>query len=242
MNARAAALAVVTVGAAFMAARAWAVQRAQLEAGDESSAPEGGGITVWLGIDRQGVDVGPAAPYPVPGVGEFLGIVSNLTAGGEGVTQAQAQANVAAFLAMIRKAEGTAGPDGYRTLFGGSLFESFNDHPRVRFYERADEFIRNGRKDYTTAAGAYQITETTFNALARRLGVAGFSPEVQDAMAVELIREAGALEDVRAGRLQAALNKVGRIWASLPTATTVQPKRSLGYVQAAYTGAGGALA
>src|SRR5207302_11144329 len=62
-------------------------------------------------------------------------------------------ANAAAFLQTIRVAEGTAGPDGYRTLFGGRLFTDFADHPRqaVQFVDQA------GRKLWTSAAGAYQF-------------------------------------------------------------------------------------
>ena len=44
--------------------------------------------------------------------------------------------NLQAFLAMIRQAEGTAGRDGYSMLFGGSLFDSFADHPRTKITAR----------------------------------------------------------------------------------------------------------
>lgn len=157
----------------------------------------------------------------------------------------RAAANVAAFLLMIRKAEGTAGPNGYRTLFGGSLFSSFADHPRTP--------KRYGSL-WTTAAGAYQAMAisplpsggstkvNTWDRIKARLGLPDFSPASQDAMAVELIREAGALGDVRAGRFDQAVYAVRRIWASLPGAGYSQPEKSLDALRLAYLNAGGTLA
>lgn len=163
----------------------------------------------------------------------------------------QAEANVSAFLAMIRKAEGTAGPNGYRTLFGGRLFSDFSDHPRI-----AQQFTdRAGNRRWTSAAGAYQFmaispipgTEkstavNTWDRIAARLGLADFSPESQDLAAVELIREAGALGDVRAGRFDQAVGKVRGIWASMPGAGYSQPEKSLDALRVAYINAGGYIA
>jgi lysozyme len=147
--------------------------------------------------------------------------------------------NVPAFLRMIRVAEGTDGPNGYYTLFGGQFFLEMDTHPAVRTY---GEF--NGRPglDYTTAAGAYQITFTTWQRLAAKTGLTDFSPETQDEMARELIREHGAWDDVRAGRFDAAVAKLGAKWASLPSSTAPQARRSLDFVRAAYVNAGGSVA
>lgn len=153
--------------------------------------------------------------------------------------------NVVAFLAMIRAAEGTASADGYRALFGytpakgGPLFDSFGDHPRVKTY---GEFVTPGKTTYTTAAGAYQITATTFDRLKGKLELNDFTPASQDAIAVELLREAGALGELQAGNFTAALAKSGGIWASLPSSKYPQPKRTDDFVLAAYTEAGGTYA
>lgn len=161
-----------------------------------------------------------------------------------------AAANVAAFLQTIRKAEGTAGPNGYRTMFGGALFGDFSDHPRraVQFTDRA------GRRLWTSAAGAYQFMAVsplptggttkvdTWDRIAARLGLTDFSPASQDAAALELIREADALQLVQAGEFDAAVSKVRRIWASLPGAGYAQPERSIETLRAAYLDAGGSLA
>lgn len=149
--------------------------------------------------------------------------------------------NVAAFLAMLRYAEGTSGPQGYHTLFGGGTFLELDTHPQVRFYETSDNFIRNGRLDYTTAAGAYQETFTTWRRLSSALGTSDFSPATQDAHAIELIREKGALDLVRAGRFEEAVAAVAGIWASLPGAPYGQPTRSLAQVRDVYAAHGGAF-
>lgn len=161
-----------------------------------------------------------------------------------------ADANVRAFLMTIRVAEGTAGPNGYRTLFGHRLFDSFDDHPRraVQFTDQA------GRTLWTSAAGAYQFMAVsplpngrstrvdTWDRMARKLGLADFSPSSQDAAAIGLIDEAGGLQDVRAGRFEVAIGKVRRVWASLPGAGYAQRERSLSSLLVAYRDAGGSFA
>lgn len=151
--------------------------------------------------------------------------------------------NLAAFLWMIRKAEGTAADEGYRALFGwrpgnGKTFNSFADHPR-QFFTYTDQANRTIR---TSAAGAYQITATTFNGLVKGYGFSDFSPATQDDMAQMLIKERGALADVKAGRFELALSKVRPVWASLPGAGVNQPERSMQYARAAYQDAGGTFA
>lgn len=145
--------------------------------------------------------------------------------------------NERAFLDMIAWAEGTSGPNGYRTMFGGGLMDSLADHPRkvFPFTDKA------GRQLKTTAAGRYQFLSRTWDALARRLQLPDFGPASQDAAALELIRERGALSDVRAGRVQAAVAKVAPIWASLPGAGYAQPERQLTALVARFERSGGTL-
>lgn len=145
--------------------------------------------------------------------------------------------NERAFLDMLAYAEGTSGPDGYRTMFGGRLFDSFADHPRV--YTP----FTNGRGEQLTssAAGRYQFLARTWDALQRRLSLPDFGPASQDAAALELVRERGALNDVRAGRLATAIAKVAPIWASMPGAGYAQPEKKLPTLIAQYQAAGGNL-
>jgi muramidase (phage lysozyme) len=120
-----------------------------------------------------------------------------------------ARARVKAFLDTIAQAEGTATPDGYRTQYTGAKFTSFKDHPRQ---------IRCGRRYRkrlcSDAAGRYQFLSTTWDRFAKKFDVKDFSPDNQDWMAVEQIRERGALEDVEAGRFESAVRKLAYIWPS----------------------------
>lgn len=143
-----------------------------------------------------------------------------------------AASNVRAFLDMIAYSEGTkgVGDDGYNQLFGYSTFDSYADHPR--------KYIPF-RNTTTSAAGRYQILARTWDGVRGKLGLPDFSPASQDAAAVELIRERGALGDVQAGRTVQAINKVAKVWASLPGAGYNQPERKLSALLSAYASAGG---
>ena len=176
-------------------------------------------------------------------------IVSDSSSTYDVAPQTQADANRAAFLQMIRASEGTSGPDGYRTLFGYRTFSSFADHPRT-----AVQFTSGGRTLWTTAAGAYQLMAVspipsggstkvdTWDRLQRKLQLPDFTPASQDAAALELVDECGALGNVDAGELDVAVSKCRRVWASLPGAGYGQPERSIETLRAAFVNAGGTLA
>lgn len=134
---------------------------------------------------------------------------------------------------MIRKCEGTAGPDGYRTMFGGKTFTDMSRHPNVKV---------PFRDTYSTAAGAYQFLYSTWTTLALRLNLKDFSETSQDLAAIELIREKNALADVEAGRISDAIYKIRKIWASLPGAGYNQPEKSLTTALGYYKTAGGTIA
>lgn len=116
---------------------------------------------------------------------------------------------VKAFLDTIAAAEGTAAADGYYTQYTGTKFASFTDHPREMRCGR-----RYGKKLCSDAAGRYQFLSTTWDRFAKKFGVKDFSPENQDLMAIELIRERGALGDIEAGQLEPAVRKLAYIWPS----------------------------
>lgn len=141
--------------------------------------------------------------------------------------------NVQAMLAVIRKGEGTADANGYRRLFGGSLFTSFADHPRVK--------ITAG--GYTsTAAGAYQFLASTWDETARIMRLADFSPANQDRGAVGRLVYRKALDDVINGRFESAMSKIGKEWASMPGSPYGQPVISIETAMNTYSRAGGAFA
>jgi lysozyme len=226
----------------FAAAAAWLTWRT-LRTDQAEAAPEFASIEPVPDAD---IEQPQDLPFYAPMLGAWGAIVETV----QPLDEDQAGRNLAAFLMTIRKAEGTAGPNGYRTMFGGRLFDSFADHPRIahQFTDQA------GRRLWTSAAGAYQFMAVspiptggstkvnTWDTLRARLGLPDFSPASQDAAAIELIREAGALPDVRAGRFADAVSKVRRIWASLPGAGYAQPEKTLESLAAAYLSAGGNIA
>ena len=145
-----------------------------------------------------------------------------------------ADGNVQAFLRMIRVGEGTADELGYRRHFGGALFDSFSDHPRRPVTERL-----GGKPITSTAAGAYQFLAGTWAECARALGLADFSPRSQDLAAVFLVARRKAIDDVLAGRVEAAIAKCAREWASLPGSPYGQPTKTLAEALRLYADYGG---
>jgi len=153
-------------------------------------------------------------------------------------------ANVKAFQKVIRVGESNLTEDAYRMLFGkNKYFDDFRDHPRIRTYETYDgQFIKNGKIDYTTAAGAYQITETTWNGTVRKYPfLTDFSPHNQDLACVALIIGRGALEDLLKGEFEVVLTKCAREWASLPGSPYGQPTLKLQTALQVFRANGGKL-
>lgn len=164
------------------------------------------------------------------------------------VDEMTAQANERAFLAAIRVGEGTSASNGYSILFGGTTFGSFADHPALLGWRGVG--LSNsmcaaagfGPGCVSTAAGAFQINKPTWLRVSRKLGLTDFSPASQDAVALELISEKGALADMRAGRVETAVNKVRKVWASLPGAGYGQGEVRLAAFVNNYANAGGTVA
>ncbi|NDG04091.1 MAG: lysozyme, partial [Alphaproteobacteria bacterium] len=79
---------------------------------------------------------------------------------------------------------------------------------------------------FTTAAGGYQFIRPTWQRLRDRLGLEDFSPASQDAAAVELLREVGALDLIEQGDIEGAMKKASKAWASLPGSLAQQNPRA----------------
>lgn len=171
----------------------------------------------------------------------------------QGSNEMREAQNVAAFLFMIRTAEGTAREGGYGALFGwpkaGRSFdpEMATGHPK-QFFNYTDQA---GKTLRTSAAGAYQITFTTWATYyvaflgwcaANGRSSSGFKPETQDAFCEFLLWRDGALDLVKTGQVDAALQIARGRWASLPGAGYNQPERTRQFVLNAYTDAGGTIA
>ena len=167
--------------------------------------------------------------------------------------------NIAAFLEVVRRAEGTAdSPDPYAVCYAyRHTIQSFADHPAVKNRDRLggvqewpgerleDAMCANagfGPGCVSTAAGAYQMIRPTWLAIRNELGLPDFGPVSQDAAAVELIRRRGAIEDVKAGRLQNAVHKCRNEWASLPGNFAKQGQRDLETLAMWFQNSGGTFA
>jgi muramidase (phage lysozyme) len=159
-----------------------------------------------------------------------------------------AQANINAFLSAIRVGEGTSGGNGYSILCGGGIFGSYENHPAMNGWgglPLSAAMCANAGFSagcVSTAAGAYQINKPTYKNIAGKLGITDFSPDSQDRIALELIRQKGALSDVMAGRVAVAVAKVAKVWASLPSAGYGQREVSMNNFINDYTNYGGATA
>ncbi|MCY1532561.1 Phage lysozyme [compost metagenome] len=159
------------------------------------------------------------------------------------LTAAQAGGtNVLAFLDMLAWSEGTDHPkqrtkdQGYDVVVGGGLFEGYADHPR-----QLVSLPRLGIK--STAAGRYQLLSRYWDAYRALLDLrGGFTPENQDRVAIQQIRERRALADIQAGHIPEAIEKCRNIWASLPGAGYGQNEHKLDDLLAHYLAAGGRLA
>ena len=138
--------------------------------------------------------------------------------------QAYANPNVRKMLNLIASSEGVK--HGYNTLFGNQQFGNLGAHPNIR-----KEFKQtDGTTNYTTAAGRYQFLNGTWGNLTKQYGFRDFSPQNQDLGAIALIAGRGALNDVIKGNYKSAVLKLGPEWASLPSSTYKQGKRSWDFV------------
>jgi lysozyme len=162
-----------------------------------------------------------------------------------------AQRNIAALLETIKRCEGTAGqPDPYRVCYAyRHTIRDLRDHPAITGEWRGetlpDDMCRAagfGAGCVSTAAGAYQIIKPTWTRLKGRLGLPDFGPASQDAAAIQLLRERGALAKIERGDLAGAIAAARKEWASLPGAGYGQGERTMAWVQARYLEAGGTLA
>ena len=127
---------------------------------------------------------------------------------------------------MIRHAEGTLeqGDLGFRTMFGGGLFDSFDKHP--------DTVVRTSR-NASAAAGAYQFMPATWKDVQKAdPSIHDFSPYNQEKGFDILARRRGVdpYADINSKEdLKRVLHKLGYEWSSLPLydGSAAYPNQSL---------------
>lgn len=163
--------------------------------------------------------------------------------------------NVRAFLALIRRTEGTepnpVGWDPYRVTYGyDHELASLDRHPadpawgadRWRGVRLPDKYCHAaGLRPpcHSTAAGAYQFIWPTWRGLMASHGFRDFGRVAQDHGAIALLAGRHAIDPIIAGDLLVALHAASKEWASLPFSMAGQPKFSLAQAREIYGTAGG---
>jgi muramidase (phage lysozyme) len=171
---------------------------------------------------------------------------------------------IAAFLDLLAASEGTSThpltrADGYDVIVSGvdgpHLFTVFCCHPFS--FGRPPILVRAG-KDATyssikpgttgkpiqltpavaevrsTASGRYQLILPTWEALCQKYGSRTFSPQNQDLVAIQLLAECRAYDELLAGHIAAAIDKACEAWASFPGNPYQQGGRTLGWLLTTY--------
>ena len=110
-----------------------------------------------------------------------------------------------ALLETISQVEGTSGPDGYRTMFGGGKFSA----PP---WKHPDTVVTSGGYS-SSAAGKYQFMPGTWASAAKALGLTDFSPANQDKAALWLVKNRGV--DPSKQLTIANFEVLGKEWAGL---------------------------
>lgn len=218
--------------ACFAGFAAFAHYQAAAASSDQVEADAGDGTaSPWAGVDLVGMTT---AAIESNTVDNALNTDSNA-------------GNVAAFLSMLAHSEGTdQAADPYRVCYGyRHTIQDLREHPAIT-REWMGEDISNLGPQYvgkvSTAAGRYQMIRPTWIGCRNALRLTDFGPTSQDLAAVYLIKQRGALEDVQAGRVQDAIDKLTRypaLWASLPGGGDGQPQRKLAQLLDAFDQAGG---
>lgn len=146
-----------------------------------------------------------------------------------------------AFLDMLARSEGTDKPGqntknrGYDVIVGGSLFSDYSDHPR-----KLVNLPKLGIK--STAAGRYLLLSKWWDAYLKQLGLKDFSPASQDQVALQQIKERGALPLIDNGQIRQAIDRCSNIWASLPGAGYGQFEHKADNLIEKFKAAGGVVA
>ena len=189
---------------------------------DPKSFIDGGGLVKGGKVTATGVVIQPASQPQQ----NLMGTSSSSSSSSGGGTKEQR-----AMLDAIAFAEGTAKyPNyGYNTMFTGKQFSGFGDHPR--------KIQRSGRYA-SDAAGRYQFLSTTWDPLAKKLGLKDFSPASQDKAAIELSRQYDVTQQLlqKEGMSMKVSSLLGRQWASFPGKTIGldQPTKELKGIQNVY--------
>ena len=122
---------------------------------------------------------------------------------------------------------------GYDVIVGGELFTDYSDHPR--------KLVTLNPKLKSTGAGRYQLLLLLVGCLPQAVCLKDFSPKSQDAVALQQIKERGALPMIDRGDIRQAIDRCSNIWASLPGAGYGQFEHKADSLIAKFKEAGGTV-
>ena len=120
-----------------------------------------------------------------------------------------------AFLDMLAWSEGTDNGrqktrnHGYDVIVGGELFTDYSDHPR-----KLSRWLKTQINRRRTLPASFPLV----GCLPQATCLKDFSPKSQDAVALQQIKERGALPMIDRGDIRQAIDRCSNIWASLPGA------------------------
>jgi muramidase (phage lysozyme) len=124
------------------------------------------------------------------------------------------------FLDLIAFSEGTSTivdtrNDGYDVIVTGihgmEVFTDYSHHP---FLNRPPQKINAHLS--STAAGRYQELLHNYDFYSKQLHLPDFSPLSQDLIALQHMKERGAIAHIHLNEIQTAISLCSNIWASFP--------------------------
>ena len=116
-------------------------------------------------------------------------------------------------------------------IVGGKLFTDYSDHPRKRHAKP-----KTPNQQAPDAAASFPLVGCLPQA-----ACTDFSPKSQDAVALQQIKERGALPMIDRGDIRQAIDRCSNIWASLPGAGYGQFEHKADSLIAKFKEAGGTV-
>ena len=144
-----------------------------------------------------------------------------------------------AFLDMLAWSEGTDNGrqktrnHGYDVIVGGELFTDYSDHPSQTCHAKPKTQINRRR----TLPASFPLV----GCLPQAAWPERLSPKSQDAVALQQIKERGALPMIDRGDIRQAIDRCSNIWASLPGAGYGQFEHKADSLIAKFKEAGGTV-
>lgn len=146
------------------------------------------------------------------------------------------------FLSLIAFSEGTSTSpltqnDGYDVIVSGvdgpEIFTNYGFHPFAS--GRPAKLIRANPPLHSTASGRYQVLYRWWQPYKVSLNLPDFSSTSQDAVALQQMKEKGAVDLVIAGDIEGAIKACSNIWASFPGNSYGQGGHSMDILLSKYT-------